>query len=62
MVNLLDAICLNKHLAKQITLEGQAFTNANCNTADGTINVNEDDANSLVKYVIFVIDKLPETE
>lgn len=61
-VDLLDSICLNKHLAKQITLEGQALTNANCNQADGTITVNEDDGIALLNFVVLLINKLPVME
>ena len=59
-VDLLDAISLNKYLAGQITLGEQAMRNANCNQADGTPTVNEDDGNSLISYVIMLISALPE--
>ena len=59
-VDLLDAISLNKYLAGQVTLGDQAMRNANCNQADGSATVKEDDGASLVNYVIMLIDKLPE--
>ena len=61
-VDLLDAICLNKHLAGQIVLEGQAYRNANCNQADGTTTVDEKDGSALIDYVILLISKLPSME
>ena len=61
-VDLLDAICLNKHLAQQITLDGQAYRNANCNQADGTPTVDEADGTALVSYVVMLITKLPVME
>ena len=61
-VDLLDAICLNKHLAGQITLEGQAYRNANCDQSDGTLTVSEEDGSALVDYVILLISKLPVVE
>ncbi len=58
VVDLRDAIILNKHLAQQIILEkdGQPFKNADVN-ADG--NVDDQDSDVLVNYVIQLIDKLP---
>ncbi len=61
-VDLLDAISLNKYLAKQITLGDQAMLNANCNQADGTATVNEADGNALISYVILLITELPSME
>ncbi|MCI5845393.1 MAG: dockerin type I repeat-containing protein, partial [Oscillospiraceae bacterium] len=58
-VDLTDAICMNKYLAGQMTLGDQAMRNANC-YQDGTPTVNENDGNSLISYVIMLIDKLPE--
>lgn len=58
-VDLLDAICLNKHLANQITLEGQALRNANCYQTDGTLTVEESDRNALISYVVMIIASLP---
>ncbi len=58
VVDLRDAIILNKHLAQQIILEkdSQPFKNADVN-ADG--NVDDQDSDVLVNYVIQLIDKLP---
>ncbi|MDO4155254.1 MAG: 1,4-beta-glucanase [Oscillospiraceae bacterium] len=59
-VDLTDAICMNKYLAGQTELGEQAMRNANCNQADGTPTVNEDDGNSLISYIIMLISELPE--
>ncbi len=61
-VDLLDAITLNKYLAKQITLSDPQMANANCNQADGTATVNEKDGATLVDFVILLITELPSME
>ena len=60
VVDLRDAIILNKHLAQQIILEkdSQPFKNADVN-ADG--NVDDQDSSILIDYVIQLIDTLPYT-
>lgn len=61
-VDLLDVIALNKALAGVITLSDQQAVNANCNTVDGTTTPNEDDAATLMQYVVFAVKNLPVTE
>lgn len=59
VVNLMDAIALNKYLAGMISLTDNQLIAANCNTADGTSNINEDDVTSLMRFVINLILDLP---
>ena len=59
VVNLMDAIALNKYLAGMISLTDSQLVAANCNTADGTSNINEDDVTSLMRFVINLIPDLP---
>lgn len=58
VVDLTDAILLNKHLAGLVTLEpdSQRYTNADVN-ADG--NVDDKDGQILIDFVILLIDSLP---
>ena len=62
VVNLMDAIALNKYLAGMISLTDNQLIAANCNTADGTSNINEDDVTALMKFVINLIPDLPVSE
>lgn len=59
VVNLMDAIALNKYLAGMISLTDSQLVAANCNIADGTSNINEDDVTSLMRFVINLIPNLP---
>lgn len=59
VVNLMDAIALNKYLAGMISLTDSQLIAANCNIADGTSNINEDDVTSLMRFVINLIPDLP---
>ena len=59
VVNLMDAIALNKYLAGMISLTDSQLVAANCNTADGTSNINDDDVTSLMRFVINLIPDLP---
>lgn len=59
VVNLMDAIALNKYLAGMISLTDSQLVAANCNIADGTSNINEDDVTSLMRFVINLIPDLP---
>lgn len=59
VVNLMDAIALNKYLAGMISLTDNQLIAANCNTADGTSNINEDDVTALMRFVINLIPDLP---
>lgn len=62
VVNLMDAIALNKYLAGVISLTDSQLVAANCNTADGTSNINDDDVTSLMRFVINLIPDLPVSE
>lgn len=62
VVNLMDAIALNKYLAGAISLTDNQLIAANCNTADGTSNINEDDVTALMRFVINLIQDLPVSE
>lgn len=62
VVNLMDAIALNKYLAGMISLTDSQLVAANCNTADGTSNINEDDVTALMRFVINLIPDLPVSE
>ena len=54
-----NLIALNKYLAGMISLTDSQLVAANCNTADGTSNINEDDVTSLMRFVINLIPDLP---
>lgn len=62
VVNLMDAIALNKYLAGMISLTDSQLVAANCNIADGTSNINEEDVTSLMRFVINLIQDLPVSE
>ena len=62
VVNLMDAIALNKYLAGVISLTDSQLVAANCNIADGTSNINDDDVTSLMRFVINLIPDLPVSE
>ena len=62
IVNLMDAIALNKYLAGVISLTDSQLVAANCNIADGTSNINEEDVTSLMRFVINLIQDLPVSE
>ena len=57
VVDLRDAITMNRYLAKQIVLSDEAFTNADVYGPDG--NVGEEDGGVLVNYVVLLITSLP---
>lgn len=56
-VSLIDIVYLNKYNAEMILLNEQQLRNADCN-ADGTVN--SDDIISLMRFVVQLIDALPE--
>lgn len=56
-VSLIDIVHLNKHNAEMILLNEQQLRNADCN-ADGTVN--SDDIISLMRFMVQLIDSLPE--
>lgn len=61
VVDLTDAILLNKHLAGLVTLEpgSQRYMNADVN-ADG--NVDDKDSKILIDFVILIVTKLPKID
>jgi hypothetical protein len=62
VVNLNDAIVLNKYLAGQNDFTEQQMLNANCDISDGTSNIDDKDSSALMGFVIMLIDTLPVTE
>lgn len=58
VVDLRDAIVLNKHMCQVVILEGAAAQNANVFT-DGTETIDENDASTLLDFVILLISDLP---
>ena len=56
VIDLRDAIVMNKYLAGNITLSQTALKNGNCNADQ---NTNEEDANILIQFVIMQIEQLP---
>lgn len=60
IVDLRDAIVMNRFLANQITLSKEAFANADVSGPNG--DVNEQDGSILVQYVVMLITDLPVAE
>lgn len=58
-VDLSDIILLNKYLSGQIALTRKQMEFVNCNQVDGTSVVDDADAEALLQFVIFSVDKLP---
>ena len=56
-VSVIDIVHLNKYNAEMILLNEQQLRNADCN-ADGTVN--SDDIISLMRFMVQLIDALPE--
>lgn len=56
IVDLKDTIVINKYLANLIQFSDMQKVNADC-YQDGTVN--EQDATTLMQFVIFLIDDLP---
>ena len=56
MVDLIDAIYLNKYLAGFVTLTDVQMKNANVYLDE---NVNDDDTTSLMEFILSVIADLP---
>ena len=53
VVDILDAVMLNKYLAGVVQLSDQAYRNANCDqSADDIDNVGEKDTTALVRFVL----------
>lgn len=59
IVNLIDAIFINKYLSGAVVFTDQQIQNANCDRSDGTGTVNEDDVTALLNYTIQLTDTLP---
>ena len=51
-VDLLDAICLNKYLARKLTPPPLAIANANCDQKDGTETIDDKDTSVLMKFIL----------
>ncbi|GHU55524.1 hypothetical protein FACS1894132_11750 [Clostridia bacterium] len=52
-----DVVLLEKHVAGKITLSGQNFANANCDTRDPAVNVA--DLQALIKFMLKQLSYLP---
>lgn len=61
VVDLRDSIVLNKYLANIQELTDQQKLSANCYTADATPNIDDQDVDALVQFVILKIKVLPVT-
>ncbi len=58
-IDLTDAILLNKYCADAVSLNEQAFANADC-TEDGTVDTN--DSIALLRFLVHLINQLPSAE
>ena len=54
VVDLTDAVLLNKFLAGVVQLTDIQYANANCDQTDGTDNVGELDTTTLMRFVLNV--------
>ena len=54
VVDLTDAVLLNKHLAGVVQLTDIQYANANCDQTDGTNNVGDLDTTALMRFVLNV--------
>jgi ABC-type uncharacterized transport system involved in gliding motility auxiliary subunit len=61
VVNLTDAITMNKYLVGSAELTEQQLKNANCDTTDGTATVDDSDVSALMRYLVQLEDDLPVT-
>ena len=52
VVDLTDAILLNKYLAKLIQLTDIQYANANCDQKDGTETIDDKDTSVLMKFIL----------
>ena len=52
VVDLLDAIMLNKYLAGVVQLTDTQYVNANCDQTDGTANVEDSDTDALMRFIL----------
>jgi uncharacterized protein YkwD len=59
VVDIRDAIVLQKYLGGMVSMNATQLANANCNLVDGTTNVDEADSSTLMQFVIMNLDTLP---
>ena len=60
VVDILDAVMLNKYLAGVVQLSDQALRNANCNqTTDSANSVGDEDTTSLMEFLLSIVEDLP---
>ena len=60
VVDILDAVMLNKYLAGVVQLSDQALRNANCNqSADSANSVGDEDTTSLMEFLLSLVEDLP---
>ena len=60
VVDVLDAVMLNKYLANVVQLSDQALRNANCDQrGDSVNNVGDEDTTALMEFVLSVVENLP---
>ena len=63
VVDILDAVMLNKYLAGVVQLSDQALRNANCNqTAESVNSVGDEDTTSLMEFLLSLVEDLPVTD
>ena len=63
VVDILDAVMLNKYLAGVVQLSEQALRNANCNqTAESVNSVGDEDTTSLMEFLLSLVEDLPVTD
>ena len=63
VVDILDAVMLNKYLAGVVQLSDQALRNANCNqTAESANSVGDEDTTSLMEFLLSLVEDLPVTD
>ena len=60
VVDVLDAVMLNKYLAGVVQLSDQALRNANCNqTTESANSVGDEDTTSLMEFLLSIVEDLP---
>ncbi len=59
-VDITDAVLLNKKLADSVTFNEDQFANGDCFDKNGTLDTN--DATALLKFLVNVLDSLPEVQ
>ncbi len=56
-VTIVDVVLLNKAIAGKVTLDEQAFLNADCGNVDQVLD--EHDLNALMQYLVGYVQQLP---